>query len=336
QDFRGLENMKSKIYSLINRQKQIFPALLLALASFVFTKEAAAQQTLGTTIMNLVNGSADVPGVIIGFSYLMAIFFGIMGIMKLKEHVENPNSVSLWDPVKRFMAGGALFAFPSVYHAIDNTISRGLIRIAGSNFNTGGVSGTGLDASLVSLMQDIWRPLQYLFIAFGYLAGIILILIGISRLLKTEQEGARGPLGFGTIMTFLVGGVMLSQTRVMAAFVTSMFGGNATNNATLVYKAGMSNTAIGHSEAVIGAIMSFVAILGWISFIRGFFIMRGVAEGNSQASAMAGFTHIIGGAIAVNLGGFITAVQNTLGITNYGLKVSDAAPYILDTVTAFV
>ncbi|HPD83626.1 MAG TPA: hypothetical protein PLK85_07410 [Alphaproteobacteria bacterium] len=323
--------MKSKIYSLINRQKQVLSVLSFAMASFAFTGQAFAQQasvaptanSLGSIIWNLVNGSQDVPGVIIGFSYMMAIIFGFMGIMKLKDHVENPNQVSIWDPIKRFIAGGALFALPTVYVAIDTTISNGLaMSVTGSNFNTGGVSGTGLDASLVSLMRNIWQPFQYLMIAFGYLAGLIFFVIGISRLLKTEQEGARGPLGFGTIMTFLVGGVLLSQTRIIAAFITSMFNGRPTNNAVLAYSAGMSPQAIGHSEAVIGAIMAFVAILGWISFVRGVFILRGVAEGNSQASAMAAFTHIIGGAIAFNLGGLITAVQTTLGITNYGLIIN--------------
>ena len=86
-----------------------------------------------------------------------------------------------------------------------------------------------------------------------------------------------------------------------------------------MFTGGMTGAEIGHAEAVIAAITAFVAVVGWISFIRGFFILRAVTEGNSQASSMAAFTHIIGGAIAVNLGPMLEAVQVTLGITQIGV-----------------
>ena len=183
---------------------------------------------------------------------------------------------------------------------------------------------------LVRLVVDFWQPMQYLFIMFGYIMGLILLFIGISRLLKTEQEGPRGPIGIGTLVTFLVAGVLFSQAEMLGTLMESLFDHPVQNNAVLSYGTtiGMSAQSQGHAEAVVAAIMAFVAILGWISFIRGFFIMRGVAEGNSQASAMAGLTHIIGGALAVNLGSVIVGIQRTLGITQYGLTISDATPYI--------
>ena len=61
-------------------------------------------------------------------------------------------------------------------------------------------------------------------------------------------------------------------------------------------------------------------ILGWISFIRGWFILRDVAEGNQQASMMAAMTHIFGGALAVNLGPVLNAVQETFGLTAVGIE----------------
>lgn len=293
-------------------------------------------RTLGTLINNTVKSMQDTPGLLTGLSYLFGLILGFMGVMKLKDHVENPNQVQIWDPMKRFLAGGAFFALPFVIRAAQDTIAVGMdiLKSDNGNYNTSGVSGDGLDAMLVRLMSDIWIPMQYAFIGFCYLAGVVLIIIGISRLLKTEQEGPRGPLGIGTVMTFLVGGALLSLNKTLAAAVFSIFNTGAMPNAALTYTAGMDKAAIGHANAVIGAIMAFVAVLGWISFIRGFFIMRGVAEGNSQASAMAGITHILGGAVAINLGGFISAVQNTLQIANFGLKFSSAEPYIT-SVTFF-
>jgi hypothetical protein len=37
---------------------------------------------------------------------------------------------------------------------------------------------------------------------------------------------------------------------------------------------------------------------------------------------MAAITHLIGGVLAINLGSVIMAVQDTLGITQYGIRFS--------------
>jgi len=292
------------------------------------TGAVASGQTLGATITNTVNSFKTVPGLLTGASYLFGIVLGFMAIWKLKEHVLDPRGTQIWDPMKRAIAAGAFFALPFMASVVIETVSKDGQALTGSNFNTGGAAGSdGLDGKLVDLMQDIWQPMQWIMTGFGYIAGVILIMIGISRLLKTEQEGPRGPTGFGTVMTFLVAGVLLSFNSVLGAAVGSIFGGGATNNATLAYTTGLPDGGA-HANAVIGAVLAFVAIVGWISFIRGFFIMRGVAEGNSQASAMAGITHILGGSVAVNLGGFIKAVQSTLGIQQFGLNISNAEPYL--------
>jgi hypothetical protein len=91
-----------------------------------------------------------------------------------------------------------------------------------------------------------------------------------------------------------------------------------TTNGMLQYTDGLGG-ASEHVHAVISAIIAFSIILGWISLARGLFIVRGVAEGNSQASMMAGITHLIGGVLAINLGSVINAVQETLGIEQYGI-----------------
>ena len=321
--------------SIKNTLVKYLPVLGLFAFVMLFTEQAWAQQSLGAVIGNVVNSSSGIPGLLSGLSYLFGIILGFMGIIKLKHHVEDPNSIQIWDPIRRFIAGGSFLAFPTVIRAVYETVAKDTEVLKGSNFNTGGAKGEGLDAKLVALVADIWEPLQWLFVGFGYIAGLVLIMIGISRLLKGEQQG-QGGLNLGIIVTFIVAGFLLSLNRMLGAASESIFSSGAKNFASLSYTAGMDGDAIGHANAVIGAVMAFVAIIGWISFIRGFFIMRAVAEGNSQqASAMAGFTHIIGGAIAVNLGAFIQAVQNTLKIEEYGLTISSLEPY-LTSVTFIV
>lgn len=279
--------------------------------------------TLGGVIDTLVRSSNDIPGLFMGFSYLMGIFFGFWGVMKLKDHVENPNNPTIWEPLKRFLAGGMFFSLPYVASATVNSLTKDGESVGYSGFNNDGASALGLDGMLVKFIADIWGPMHTVVIGFCYLAGIFLIMLGISRLLKSEQDGPRGPASLGTIMTFLVGGALLSVDKMLGASLSSLFDTTtSSSNGVLVYQEGIGEAELGHAHAVIAAIISFVAILGIISFVRGLFILRGVSEGNSQASMMAAVTHIIGGAIAVNLGGFIMAVQNTLGITGQGVGIT--------------
>jgi hypothetical protein len=282
--------------------------------------QAAGDGTLGKVVTNTMKSFSDVPGLLTGLCYLMGVYLGILAIMKLKDHVENPGNNPMWDSMKRFLTGGAFFALPTVVEATYNTVATGITGHSDSGYNGGGAAGKGLDAMLVALMGDIGTPITYILGAFGYLAGFILIIIGISRLLKSEQDGPRGPAGIGTFMTFIVGGALIATNKMMGAASSSLFGASkVTTNGALSYTSGLEDGGA-HANAVIAAIIAFVAIVGWVSFLRGFFIMRGVAEGDNQSSTMAGITHLLGGALAVNLGPVLMAVQETLGITNYGIK----------------
>jgi hypothetical protein len=283
---------------------------------------AGGSGTLGKAIENAGTSLELVPGLFTAFSYLFGLFFGIAAIYKLKQHVDSPGNVSIWDSVKRFAAGGAFFALPTVLTAARSTFDPGLETQSFTGFLYSGAAGSGLDAMLVKLMKDIGQHLMSFMSVFAYLAGILLVMLGISRLLKSEQDGPRGPAGMGTIMTFLMGGALLASPELMGAFSSSMFDTSVvTSKGELQYVEGLADGGK-RANAVIAAIIAFVAILGWISFLRGFFIMRGIAEGDNQASMMAGVTHLLGGALAVNLGPVLNAIQATLGIAAYGIKFS--------------
>ncbi len=276
---------------------------------------------IGAVICNVWMGISTLPAFLSAASYLFGLVLGIWGLMKLKEHVLNPSQVSIWEPIQRFIAGGAFFALPAVASAMQTTI---MGTFGGAfNYNTTGTSGTvtgnGLDAMMASFVGNIYGPMSFLMNWFGFAAGTVLIMIGISRLLKSAQEGPRGPGGLGTIMTFLVGGAFMSFGPLVGAFSTTLFGNNVIETAPdLVYMpAGPEKD---HVNAVLSAIIQFMIVVGLVSFARGIFIIRDVAEGDQQASLMAGVTHLLGGAMAVNLGPVMNAVQATLGLTAYGVN----------------
>ncbi len=71
---------------------------------------------------NINESIADLPGLLTGVSYMMGILLGVLGILKIKDHVENPGQTPLQHGAVRLAAGGGLFALPIVYEAMLQTI----------------------------------------------------------------------------------------------------------------------------------------------------------------------------------------------------------------------
>lgn len=291
--------------------------------------------TAGEAICGIVFAAGVFPAFLSALAYVIGLIFGIWGIMKLKNHVQNPAQTSLWEGVSRLLAGGAFFALPFVIEVARSTITPTTTSVVGlvtgtiSGYNNAGAQdcdgGGGLDVMLSCAMGDMMGPTHVLLNFFSFCAGMILIMIGTSRLIKSAQDGARGPGGIGTLMTFITGGALISYNEMVRIFTTTFFATSTTRTfAQLSYadgicSGGTSCTELDSIHATITAILQFVIIVGLISFVRGIFIIRGVAEGNSQSSIMAGLTHIIAGTLAVNLGPLLSVIQSTLGITNLGI-----------------
>ena len=78
-----------------------------------------------TISQNLVNGISNLPGLLSAMAYMFGVLLGVLGVMKIKDHVENPGNTPLKDGAIRLAAGGALFALPIIYDAMFNTVDGG-------------------------------------------------------------------------------------------------------------------------------------------------------------------------------------------------------------------
>lgn len=95
----------------------------------IFAASDASAQTTTTagnsfsTIAENVNDSiSQIPGLITGLAYLLGLTFGVLGIIKIKDHVENPGNEPLKNGVIRLVVGGFLFALPILFEAMLTTI----------------------------------------------------------------------------------------------------------------------------------------------------------------------------------------------------------------------
>lgn len=89
--------------------------------------EAASFTSISQTITSQIGG---LPGFLTAIAYIMGVIFAILGILKIKDHVENPSQTPLKEGAIRLAAGGGLFVIPLITEAMQNLV---------------GTAGTGVD-----------------------------------------------------------------------------------------------------------------------------------------------------------------------------------------------
>lgn len=78
--------------------------------------------TISKTITDQIGG---LPGFITAISYIMGVMFAVLGILKIKDHVENPSNTPLKEGAIRLAVGGGLFTVPLITEAMQNLVGTG-------------------------------------------------------------------------------------------------------------------------------------------------------------------------------------------------------------------
>jgi hypothetical protein len=277
---------------------------------------APNEGTLGGMMDSLADNIGSFPILFGAVSYILGLGFCTYGILEFVKHVDNPSRESINKPIRFLFAGAFFVALPTMTGIAVRTfgVDGGAALDIGLGKLSGGEVGT-VDGMLLSLTSNIYGPSLMLFGIFSYVAGVFVLMNAIFRLTKGMDQGPRGPLGLGTAMSFFLAAVLLSMPQALGAISTTLFGDTGiVTNPVFADSGGMDADLKARAEQIMLAVESFLIIIGIISFFRGWFILRSVADGGGQATAMSAFSHIIAGVIAVNIGPFVNAVQNTFGL----------------------
>lgn len=101
--------------------KSLQLSAVLTVAMMAGQGEAYANN-FGNIAQNIQLSMANIPGLLSGVSYMFGILLGVLGVLKIKDHVENPAQTPLKDGAIRLAAGGGLFALPIIYEAMLETV----------------------------------------------------------------------------------------------------------------------------------------------------------------------------------------------------------------------
>ncbi len=288
---------------------------------------AVVATKLSDSINNFGRNLVRFPSMFYIMSYVCGVFFLAMSLSKANKAVLNPSQNPISDAFKYGMAGVFLMSLPMTTDMLHDSLGFG-----GGNLDLNYAAGIaeakkdtnlGLDSFMINLVTDITTPMLKVVSLFAFAAGVFLIFTGLKRLVKGSQEGPKGPAGLGTIMTFVVGAALISFVPSIQVFLTTMFGQSTVMTFPVMTNVssglGLDPSAIAHSQAVFTSLLAFLGIIGVISFARGLFMMRDVADGAQNASLMGSMSHMIAGVCCVNFGAVANLLQNTLGLANLGV-----------------
>lgn len=94
-------------------------------AGYMMTTSQAHANNFSSIASNIVTSIGSLPALLSALSYMFGILLGVLGIMKIKDHVENPGQTPIKDGAIRLAAGGALLALPIIFEAMLETAGSG-------------------------------------------------------------------------------------------------------------------------------------------------------------------------------------------------------------------
>lgn len=109
---------------MIHSTKKFYYSIGAAMTIGLVTASAPAHaaNNFSSIVANIVASISNLPGLISGMAYLFGVLLGVLGVLKIKDHVENPTQTPLKDGAIRLACGGALFALPILFESMFTTI----------------------------------------------------------------------------------------------------------------------------------------------------------------------------------------------------------------------
>lgn len=89
------------------------------------TGTAHAANNFSSIASNINTSISSLPALIAAVAYLFGVLLSVLGIMKIKDHVENPTQTPLKEGAIRLICGGALFALPILTESMLESLDAG-------------------------------------------------------------------------------------------------------------------------------------------------------------------------------------------------------------------
>lgn len=180
--------------------------------------------------------------------------------------------------------------------------------------------------TVLTNLSNLIIPLTGMVLLVSFCSGVYMVIHALTLMKKfgTISQTQHGEIG-GPLMKLMVGTVLIylptsTDTMMNSLFNTgaSMFGYGTVSYQNLGAGSSLLNYVSADSmsiqwAALANTLVLYIQFLGFLSFIKGWFIMsRSAGQGAQQGSFTKALTHIIGGIFAINFVGMVHIINNTL------------------------
>jgi hypothetical protein len=289
-------------------------SFFLAILALVFGwPHPVSAQTLGDMLESTAGNLSPLATLFDALAYIAGGVLIGQGLLQLKNHFENPGNNPVAQSMAKMAGGSALMALPFVASTLVATLHLG----AGDSTIDGvsSTGGPGLDGMVANFVSNIEGPLIDLLSITAILMGIFLIIRGLIKGAKygTDPRSSSVP----NIATHLViGSILIVAGQSLSTMVATLFGDSTLGDSSTVLAWAQSLDTSGTFGTAVTAALTFFQLIGMIAFVRGWYIVKNAVEGTGQATVAQGFTHIIGGVLAINIYSFLEIMDQTFG-TNF-------------------
>ena len=279
--------------------------------------------TLGDVFCNAAANAAPFINVFDFVAFVAGTYIAAAGVMMLAKNSEAPNQAPLPHCYARLVAGALLMCLPDMAGVVIQSLFGGISDANGVTSCTAGAvtaastgsSAPGLDVMMTNLVTNIKGPLIAALSIVCFIVGVFLVLRGVLRMAKFGQDPKEASMP--RILTSMVfGAIFMVMGQSLNIMMDSVFGVGTTlaPNTVLSWSSinslGVDTTSF---KTAVTAALTFFQLVGFIAFVRGWNVVRNAAEGSGQATYAQGFTHIIGGVMAINIYQYLIILDHTFG-----------------------
>ncbi len=289
-------------------------------ALFFHPSSVWAQNTLGTLLCNAKDAGTSYPLILNAIAYIAGAFLTVRAVLLFKRHAENPNQSQIVAGVAHAVGAAFLLSLPLFAGVIQESILGSVTGTWDGACTEGGVvSASALDVMMQNLVTNIHGPMFKLLSMLSVIIGLTFIVKGLFAGVKTGTD-PRASSPKTIIVNLVIGAVLISIGGVLNDLLLTIFGGTTASPSNMRNFSGIAwSTFVGSgvdtiaADNTVKAILAFIQIIGGIAFLRGWLIVKAAVEGGGQATIPQGVTHIVGGAMAVNIDVMLKIIDNTFG-----------------------
>lgn len=297
--------------------------LFLLVAIVLWPTDSFAQSTFGTLICNIqANGLGGYPFILSAAAYVMGAFLLLRSGLLFKRYADNPAQGTLATPIAHAISAGFLMALPAFAGVLVTSIFSGGQAPGGTTACAPGSvsqvsSGASLDVMMTNFVGNIHKPVFFLVSVIAFIVGGTFIVQGLLRAAKSGAD-PRAADPKVVISNLVFGAILMAFATTLPSMLGTLFGdetiSNMTNTTSIIQWSKITGSSGSNDVAdkAIKAVLAFIQIVGVIAFFRGWLLLKKAVEGG-QATIAQGLTHIIAGAMCVNMDKMLAIIDETFG-----------------------